>query len=75
MKSEEMRGRVNNTRVAPNTSAKSATLCALLFSVLGFDILLGVNLADYALLATIALALIVLLFYRSREKSWNKTVS
>jgi hypothetical protein len=73
MKYEEMRSRMKNTSVKLSTSADSFTLGALLVSVLGFDILLGVNPADYAILGTIGLALIVWLFYRSREKSWNKT--
>jgi hypothetical protein len=73
MKPEEMRRRMKGTGVELNTSAMSVTLCALLFSVLAFDILFGVNLADYAILATLALALIALLFYRSRGNSWHKT--
>lgn len=68
-----MNGRAKNTSVALSSSAESVTLCALLFSVLGFDALLGVNLADYAILATIALALIGWLVHRSWGKSWNKT--
>lgn len=63
---------MKNTSIELNTST-SLTLFALLVSVLGFDILLGVNLLDYAILATIGLALIVLLFYRSRRRQWSKT--
>ena len=47
----------------------------MLVLVLGFDILLGVEMAGYAMLAAFGLALIVLLFYRSRRESWNKTLS
>lgn len=68
-----MRSRMKKTIAALNASAKSITLCVLLFAVLGFDFVVGVNLADHAVLATIALALIVWLFYRSRGSSCNKT--
>lgn len=73
MRPDEVRNRIKDTSIKLNTSAVSVTLCVLLVSVLGFDILLGVHLADYAILAATALALIAWLFYRSRGKSWNKT--
>lgn len=66
--------RMNNKRAGLSSSAASVTLSAMLVSVLGFDILLGVDIVDYMMLATVGLALIVLLFYRSRRESWGKTM-
>jgi len=73
MKPEEMTGQIKDAVRKLKTSGKSITLGVLLLSVLVFDMLVGVNLADYAMLAALALALIALLFFRSRGNSWNKT--
>lgn len=64
---------MKNTSIELRSSADSVTLCAMLVSVVGFDIFLGVDIAGYAMLATIGLALIVWLSYRSRRESWSKT--
>jgi hypothetical protein len=63
--------RAKDKSLESDAVGRRVALCALLGSVFGLDIWIGVSMAEYAIPVAISLTLIVILCGRG-EEAWNK---